>query len=100
MIMNSVPCRVIFLFKCCRSLKLGQQKVKLLVVLVFFYFSHSSTEHRQVFLVLVTKARWVFYLFFSVGKKFFFFFFVAFATLVNANLKKNKDCWRRGASFN
>jgi hypothetical protein len=25
---------------------------------------------------------------------------VVFATLVDANPKKNKDCWRRGVGFN
>jgi hypothetical protein len=33
-------------------------------------------------------------------RKFVLFCFVIFATLVDANLEKNKDCWRRGASLN
>jgi hypothetical protein len=34
---------------------------------------------------------WVFYLFSSASKKVCFIFFVIFATLIDANSKKNKD---------
>jgi hypothetical protein len=39
-------------------------------------------------------------IFFGVGKKVCFILFYGFATLIDANLKKNKDCWRKGANIN
>ncbi len=41
--------------------------------------------------ILVTQAKWVFYLFYDVSKKVCFIFFVVFTTLVDANLKKKRE---------
>jgi len=38
--------------------------------------------------------------FLMLVRKFILFCFVVFATLVNANSKKNRGCWRRGVGFN
>jgi len=100
MTMNSVHCHVIFLFKCCRSLKLGQRKAKLLVVLFFFILVTQALNIIKFFWFWSLKLDGCFICFLVLVNFFFFFFFVAFATLVNVNLKKNKGCWRRGASFN
>ncbi len=42
----------------------------------------------------------VLFVFLVLVRKFVLFCFVVFATLVDANPKKNKDCWRRGVGFN
>jgi hypothetical protein len=56
-----------------------------------FFFSFDD-----VFFPLIAAP----YLFSSVGKKNVLFCFVVFVTLVDANPKKNKDYWKRGACFN
>jgi hypothetical protein len=69
----------IFLFKCCKSPRPRQRKV---CHPIFFNSSDSSARQQgsslSFFFVLVIQVRWVFYLFFGVGKKFVLFCVMVF----------------------
>jgi hypothetical protein len=60
--------------------------------LPLFFFSFNVTILFSLVLLLICFPKLV--------RKFALFCFVVFTTLVDANPKKNKDYWKRGASLN
>ncbi len=83
---------------------------------VFFCSSHSSAQRGGVrhlvivfcfapcchvfFLFQSLKLNRCFICFMMLVRKFVLFCFVVFTTLVDVNLKKKKDYWRRGGGLN